>query len=170
MAQINKIKRIHAKNCLTGESFANIFASFLYPVIYTSLPFFATSAIFKTHMPNPRSPEEVLWNVFPLLLIAIALVGGIILLPRLNATNLDDRSRASEPKIIVTPIPAKTTTPEIICSALYDPVCDPKTGKTYSNSCEAGLAKVLNATPGECKSDKPTNSNSKTPLSLPESN
>lgn len=170
MAKIKNKKVTHTKNCLIGESFPNIFASFLYPVIYTSLPFFATSAIFKTHMPNPRSPEEVLWNVFPLLLIAIALVGGIILLPRLNATNLDDRSRASEPTKLPTspkdaltqPTSRKADTPEIICSALYDPVCDPKTGTTYPNSCEASLAKVTTTTPGECTSNKP--------LILPNSN
>jgi len=111
-------------------------------------------------MREPKSPEQVLWNIFPLLLVAILLIGGIFILPKLNQTNLDDRSRASEPTKSPTSLPREAkgeVGPEIVCSDLYDPVCDPKTGQTYSNSCEASLAKATNTTKGECSKALPIN-------------
>jgi hypothetical protein len=109
-------------------------------------------------MPTPKSPEEVLWNIFPLLLLAIVLLGGIFLLPRLNQSNFDERSRASE----ITPAPMKPDTqkPEVVCTDLYEPVCG-SDGRTYSNSCEANLANIKSTTPGECSSK---------PITLPNSN
>ena len=110
-------------------------------------------------MLNPKSPEEVLWSVFPLLLVAIALVGGIFFLPRLQQANLDDRSRASEPVNTPTSPQGALTQPEIICSSLYDPVCG-SNEITYPNSCEANLAKITQFTSGECEK----------PINLPTSN
>lgn len=107
-------------------------------------------------MLNPKSPEEVLKSIFPLLLVVIALVGAIIFLPNLQQINLDERSRASEITPVISPrdtVQRDTVTPDVVCSSLYSPVCG-SDSKTYSNSCEANLAKITNFTPGEC--DTPT--------------
>ena len=92
--------------------------------------------------------EETLWTVFPIIVVVVLLIVGIIFLPD---TNTDLRSRASEPKAIITPliIPSKTIAPEVVCSDLYEPVCG-SNKKTYSNSCEANLVGVTSFIPGAC--------------------
>lgn len=128
---------------------------------------------------NPsKSSEDIIKGLFPVLIILIVLIVGIIAMPKLSG---DSRSRASEPKNSInlprdnkspTPnnprptFPPMNTSnkPEIVCSDLYSPVCDPKTDITYANTCEANLAGVLNTTKGACKT------NTKAPISLPNSN
>lgn len=110
-----------------------------------------------------NNSEQVLRSLLPMLLVLIVLIVGVVVMPTITA---DPRSRASEPKkVIVTPsaiITPKTKAPEIACSDLYSPVCDPATNTTYSNACEAGLAKVIKTIAGECQ--KPSQ------ISLPISN
>jgi hypothetical protein len=107
---------------------------------------------------NPsKSPENVLKSIFPILLVLIVLIAGVILMPRLSA---DPRSRASEPKPAVTPANTKprptfppqsnSIQPDIVCSDLYSPVCDTTKNITYPNDCEAKLAKASATTKGEC--------------------
>lgn len=116
--------------------------------------------------PNNANSENLLKNLLPLVLVLIVLIAGIIITPRLSA---DPRSRASEPvQTTVTPrptFPPMTTqpeTPEIICTDLYSPVCDPNTDTTYSNSCEAQKMGVFKTLSGECDTQEP--------LSLPSAN
>jgi len=40
-----------------------------------------------------------------------------------------------------------------ICPAIYDPVCDKKSGETYSNQCAAACVGIYGTNPGECCSD-----------------
>jgi len=101
--------------------------------------------------------EHTLWAVLPIIVVIAVLIGGIIFLPQAST---DVRSRASEPLPIITPrptsevvIPSKTEAPEIVCSDLYEPVCG-SDQKTYSNSCEAGLAGVTTFTDGACLPSK----------------
>ncbi len=98
--------------------------------------------------------EETLWTVFPMILVIILLIAGIIFLPQAQT---DVRSRASSPTpAVITPFvspkPQVTTriTPEIVCSELYSPVCGVN-GQTYPNSCEANVAGVTSFTIGTCK-------------------
>ncbi|OGD82946.1 hypothetical protein A2572_03700 [Candidatus Collierbacteria bacterium RIFOXYD1_FULL_40_9] len=118
--------------------------------------------------PANNSSESTLKSLFPMLVILIVLVAGIILLPQMTA---DPRSRASEPKPSISPsqpprptFPPMNTSerPEIICSDLYSPVCDTTTNITYPNPCEAQKVGVFHTTTGECKSPKP--------LPLPQTN
>ncbi len=52
--------------------------------------------------------------------------------------------------------PTSRTTEPMFCTAQYDPVCG-EGGRTYGNSCEAGLAKVVVKYAGECRStDQPS--------------
>jgi len=110
------------------------------------------SAIFKLLPMKNLSGQQSLWVLFPILLVLMVLIAGIILLPTVQ-TEL--RGRAFEsitvPRVTVSP-------PEIICSELYSPVC--ANGITYDNGCEAGLAGVTAHTPGACR----------TPESLPTTN
>lgn len=96
--------------------------------------------------------EETLWTVLPIIVVIILLIAGIILLPQAGT---DVRSRASEPKAIITPIPAKTETPEVVCSDLYDPICG-SDGKTYPNVCEANLIGITTYSAGACPIKKTT--------------
>ncbi|MFZ3068727.1 MAG: Kazal-type serine protease inhibitor [Microgenomates group bacterium] len=96
--------------------------------------------------------EETLWVVLPILLVIGILIASIIILPQ---TQTETRSKASEPTVVptVTAIPTVTPLsperPEIICSALYSPVCS-QNGVTYPSECEANNAGVTAFTPGEC--------------------
>ncbi|KKT29289.1 MAG: Secreted protease and protease inhibitor [Candidatus Collierbacteria bacterium GW2011_GWC2_44_18] len=94
------------------------------------------------------SGQESLWVAFPILVVILILITGLIFLPRAQT---EIRSKASEPTpSIITPrrlTPAAS--PEIICSDLYSPVCG-KNGQTYSNPCEANLAGVSNYDVGRC--------------------
>ena len=98
------------------------------------------------------SAEESLWLAFPVLLVIIGLVGGILFLQNQNT---DIRSRASQPATIITPTVTlnPTTqlpqTPEIVCAEMYSPVCG-SDKVTYANACEANLVGVINFTPGSC--------------------
>jgi hypothetical protein len=93
--------------------------------------------------------EETLWVIFPMILVIIVLIAGIIILPQ---TQTDVRSRASEPPAtIITPVPNQPQDPEIVCSDLYSPVCGVN-GQTYANMCEANAAGVTAFTPGTCSS------------------
>ncbi|OGD73515.1 hypothetical protein A3K29_05330 [Candidatus Collierbacteria bacterium RIFOXYB2_FULL_46_14] len=99
------------------------------------------------------SGQESLWVAFPILVVILILIAGLIFLPRVQT---EIRSKASEPtpSVIITPrrlTPAPA--PEIVCSALYSPVCGAN-GVTYPNSCEANLAGITNYLEGKCV--KPT--------------
>lgn len=122
-------------------------------------------------MTQNKSPEDVLKSVFPILIVLIILIAGVIIMPTITA---DPRSRASEPKAVTTPTATKprptfppqsnSLKPEVICSDLYSPVCDTTKNITYPNDCEASLAKATNTTKGECKTQ------TSAPLTLPTSN
>lgn len=99
------------------------------------------------------SGQQSLWVVFPILLVLVVLIAGIILLPTVQ-TEL--RSKASEPA--VAPL-TQSESPEIICSELYSPVCGVDS-VTYNNGCEANLAGVTTFTQGACR----------TPETLPTTN
>lgn len=88
------------------------------------------------------SGQQSLWVLFPILLVLLVLIAGIILLPTIKT---EVRSKAAEPK--PTPV-SQIQSPEIICSELYSPVC--ANGVTYDNGCEANLAGVTTYTPGAC--------------------
>lgn len=90
------------------------------------------------------SGQQSLWVVFPILLVLVVLIAGIILLPTIQ-TEL--RSKAFEPA--VTPI-IQSESPEIICSELYNPVCGVDS-VTYDNGCEANLVGVTAYTQGACR-------------------
>jgi len=51
----------------------------------------------------------------------------------------------------IAPQPTDENPEGIVCTMIYDPVCG-RDGKTYSNSCFAGLAKAEIAHSGECGS------------------
>lgn len=89
------------------------------------------------------SGQQSLWVVFPILLVLIILIAGIIILPSVQ-TEL--RSKASEPAS--KPV-TRSESPEIICSELYHPVCG-SNAKTYNNGCEANIAGVTDYTQGAC--------------------
>lgn len=89
------------------------------------------------------SGQQSLWVVFPILLVLVILIAGIIILPSVQT---EIRSRASEPKSV--PF-TRTETPEVICSELYSPVCG-SDSRTYNNGCEANLAGVTSYTMGSC--------------------
>ncbi|HEX9007703.1 MAG TPA: Kazal-type serine protease inhibitor family protein [Patescibacteria group bacterium] len=96
---------------------------------------------------KPYSAEESLWLAFPILLVLIGLVAGIIYLQR---SNTDVRSRASEPAAVITPsAPTIPPSPEIICTQTYQPVCG-LNDKTYPNPCEANLDGQTAFTKGAC--------------------
>lgn len=112
--------------------------------------------------------EETLWTVLPVIVVMVLLIAGIIFLPK---TNTDVRSRASEPKPIITPVkttPTKTEAPEVVCSDLYSPVCG-SDGNTYPNSCEAGLVGVTKYEDGQCPTATPTPKKTPTNTQLPKS-
>lgn len=92
--------------------------------------------------------QETLWTVLPVVVVIILLIIGILFLPQAGT---DVRSRASEPKPIITPNPSPTKpqAPEIVCSDLYSPVCG-SDQKTYPNSCEANLAGITIFVDGAC--------------------
>ena len=101
------------------------------------------------------SGQESLWVALPILIVIVLLIAGLIFLPRVQ-TEL--RSKASEPApSIVTPTPKLSPgiAPEIVCSALYSPVCGVN-GRTYSNACEANLAGVTSFIEGRCTAPKTT--------------
>lgn len=101
------------------------------------------SAIFKSDLMKNLSGQQSLWVVFPILIVTVLLIAGIILLPTIQT---EIRSRASEP----TPTPiSRTQAPEVVCSDLYTPVCD-SDGQTYANACEANLAGITVFAEGEC--------------------
>lgn len=98
------------------------------------------------------SAEESLWLAFPILLVIIVLVSGIIYLQN---SNTDVRSRASEPKQTIEPATRITpVAPEVICNDIYEPVCG-NNNKTYSNACEANQAGIQNITSGVCANPTP---------------
>lgn len=94
------------------------------------------------------SAEESLWLALPILLVVIGLIAGIFYLQNNNA---DVRSRASEPKPVITPQtnPSLPQGPEVVCNDMYQPVCG-LNNKTYPNPCEANLDGVTSYTPGVC--------------------
>jgi hypothetical protein len=96
------------------------------------------------------SAEESLWLSFPILLVVIALVIGIIYL---GNTNTDVRSRASQPTPTPATIPLVTPTapitPEVACNDIYQPVCG-LNNKTYANPCEANQDGVITFSTGAC--------------------
>lgn len=96
--------------------------------------------------------EDTLKSLFPVIIVLVVLVAGIIIMPTLTA---DPRSRASEPKPAPTQATIKTPPPqtsevEIVCSDLYSPICDQNTNTTYANVCEASLAGSKSTIRGEC--------------------
>jgi len=119
--------------------------------------------------------EETLWVILPILLVVGILIASIIILPK---TGADVRSKASEPASVPTKIAIPTLTPsierpEVICTALYSPVCS-QNGVTYESECEANQAGVTAFTEGACPKTKtappaPTAA-SETPKILPASN
>lgn len=112
--------------------------------------------------------EETLWVVFPMILVIILLIAGIVFLPQ---TPADVRSRASEPKpSVITPNVKKPQAPEVVCTELYTPVCATLTHKTYGSPCEADLAGVTSFTAGACTKSQPSLRDTKpspTPSSTP---
>lgn len=117
---------------------------------------------------NNLNGEETLWVTLPILLVVGLLVASIIILP---LTQTETRSKASEPTIVITPVPTNITRPEVICTSLYSPICS-QAGVTYANECEANQAGVTAFTKGACpkaKAPAPTAA-SGTPRPLPASN
>lgn len=95
------------------------------------------------------SAEESLWLALPILIVIIGLAAAIILL---QTSGGEIRSRAGEPTPVITPAavaPISPQTPEVVCSAIFDPVCGVD-NRTYVNDCEASLAGVTTFTPGQC--------------------
>lgn len=100
------------------------------------------------------SASDTLLTALPVLLVLLALVGAIIFFP--SNSVFDIRGKAAP--VVIAPIsvplpivtPPSTGRPETACSELYSPVCSQVDRKTYANGCEAGLAKALPVTPGEC--------------------
>lgn len=122
---------------------------------------------------NNLNGEETLWVILPILIVVGILVASIIILPK---TQVEVRSKASEPTVVPTKIPTPTVPlsterPEVICTSLYSPVCS-LSGVTYANECEANNAGVTAFTKGECPKTKitPTKAISPTPKILPTSN
>ena len=111
--------------------------------------------------------EETLWVILPILVVVGLLIASIIILPQ---TQTEVRSKASEPITTPTkaPTPSISERPEIICTALYSPVCS-QAGVTYSSECEANNAGVTAFTQGECKT-KVIKTVTPTPQILPASN
>ncbi|HSV95205.1 MAG TPA: Kazal-type serine protease inhibitor [Spirochaetia bacterium] len=118
--------------------------------------------------------EETLWVILPILLVVGILIASIIILPQ---TQIENRSKASEPTAVPTKVVLPTVTPtitgpEVICSSLYSPVCS-QNGVTYLSECEANQAGVTVFTKGECPKTKATPTQIPTPtpkVLLPESN
>ncbi|HCQ31665.1 TPA: hypothetical protein DIU27_04785 [Candidatus Collierbacteria bacterium] len=93
------------------------------------------------------SGQESLWVAFPILLVMIILIAGLIFLPRVQ-TEIRGKAASPTPSIITPPF-KQTPSPEIICSDLYTPVCG-SNSKTYSNPCEANLAGITRYGEGIC--------------------
>ena len=62
--------------------------------------------------------EESLWVILPIILLIVALFGGIVYFS--NVSNNETRSKASEPKSTVTGVPAFPTGTPILMPSIYE--------------------------------------------------
>lgn len=95
------------------------------------------------------SAQDTLLTALPIIFVLIALVGAIIFFPKGGILDIRGRATPARPVTSVIPIPTSRP-PETVCSELYKPVCSTVDGRTYSNECEANLAKALPVKPGAC--------------------
>jgi len=119
-------------------------------------------------MRSSLNGQETLFAALPIVLVLVTLVGAILFF---SQNSFDLRSRANKevptPTVVQKVIPTITssparTTPQYVCSGLYQPVCG-NNNQTYHDTCEAQLAGILVAYQGECKKTVTTPSPSPLP-------